>query len=201
MKTLFHGMTKKFLPKRFRLKVYEFGQNFFGEERKLSAAFIGKLFFYDVVTFQLQVFAFFFLVLSLGLAIPFWYLYVYLPLLAIVLGLPISVFGVGLREGSTVFLLSLVSINLESALAFSLLAFLWSIVTALPGFVFLYMPSSKNPSNNPLSSRDCQISSETKKDDEGVYGNIRRGGVMKSQPKFGNRSRIWGYLTGSKKQS
>jgi len=143
VKTLFHGMTRNFLPKRFRLKADEFGQSFFGERRKLSAAFIGKLFFYDIVTFQLQVFAFFFLALSLGLAIPFWYLYVYLPLLAIALGLPISIFGIGVREGGTIFLLSLVSINLEGALAFSLLAFLWSIFSALPGFVFLYMPLSK----------------------------------------------------------
>ena len=59
----------------------------------------------------------------------------------------------------------------------------------------------KSSSHNPLSSRDGQISSEARNEDEGVYGNIRRGGMTKPQSKFGNRSGIRGYLTGSKKCS
>lgn len=48
------------------------------------------------------------------------------------------------------------------------------------------------------SSRDDRISSEKRKDDEGVYANIRRGGLTQSQPKSCHRSRRGTFSTVSK---
>ena len=69
---------------------------------------------------------------ALNISIPFWYLMVGIPLVTLVSGLPLSVGGLGVREASYVFFLSLIGIGQNEALALSLV---WTALVFGAGLV------------------------------------------------------------------
>lgn len=76
---------------------------------------------------------------ALNLSVPFHYFFLFVPLISVISMLPISVAGLGLREGSAIYLFAKVGLDSASALSLSLL---WFTVTALcsglGGVVFLF---------------------------------------------------------------
>jgi uncharacterized membrane protein YbhN (UPF0104 family) len=81
---------------------------------------------------------------ALQIDIPFSYCIILYPLVGTFAAIPISLNGLGLREGGYLFLLGLIGINSEKGVAFGLLLFL--IVAAdslIGGLVFLVKKSSK----------------------------------------------------------
>ncbi len=76
---------------------------------------------------------------ALNLSVPFHYFFLFVPLMSVVSMLPISIAGLGLREGSAVYLFTKVGMDTAGALSLSLL---WFAVTALcsglGGIVFLF---------------------------------------------------------------
>ncbi len=76
---------------------------------------------------------------SLGLDIPWSYALILYPLVGTFSAIPISLNGIGLREGGYLFMLQRIEVNPEKALAFSLL---WFIVVVLDsmvgGVVFIF---------------------------------------------------------------
>jgi uncharacterized protein (TIRG00374 family) len=73
--------------------------------------------------------------LSLGLAIPLWYFLLFIPLISFLLILPISLSGLGVREGGYVYLFAQAGVSAPLALAMSLLFYAVNVATGLIGGV------------------------------------------------------------------
>ena len=89
----------------------------------------------------LQVFAIFIFYLisrSLNLSVPLLYFFLFVPLISVVSMLPISVAGLGIREGSAVYFFAKVGLDSAGALSISLLWFaVIALSSGLGGIVFL----------------------------------------------------------------
>jgi uncharacterized protein (TIRG00374 family) len=80
---------------------------------------------------------YYFISISLNLGISILYFFIIIPIVLIVLLLPISINGIGVREGSYVFLMALVGVPGQKAIAFSWLAFgLIVLIGVVGGVVF-----------------------------------------------------------------
>jgi len=90
----------------------------------------------------LSIFIYFLLSCSLSLSIPFSALILIVPLVALVTLLPISLNGLGLREGSWVFFLSLFHVSGSEALALSLLYFIVILLLSLCGGLLYFFLGS-----------------------------------------------------------
>jgi len=132
-KWMFEFGMKLFLPQGMREKAEEMSRDFLQEIRLLSRGLYLRLFLYDVFGLTFVVVSHFFLALALSISISFWYLYVVIILVNMLTVLPVSVFGLGVREGGYIFFFSLVGISIEQALAFSLLTVLWDLFFSLFG--------------------------------------------------------------------
>lgn len=75
------------------------------------------------------------LVLALGLDVATLYLFATVPLVAVAVALPLSVQGLGVREGAYVLLFGFVGVTPEAALAVSVTSFALSLVVAAVGGV------------------------------------------------------------------
>jgi uncharacterized protein (TIRG00374 family) len=75
---------------------------------------------------------------GLALAVPLRYFFVYVPLITVVSMLPVSVAGLGIREGSVVYFFGRIGVDPATALGMSLVWFALSVVvSALGGLAFL----------------------------------------------------------------
>jgi len=74
---------------------------------------------------------------GLGLAVPFSYCLIFHPAVSILAALPITVSGLGMREGGYVFFLHRIGVTSASALSFGLAWFGILVLGALPGGVLL----------------------------------------------------------------
>lgn len=73
--------------------------------------------------------------LSLGVEIPLWYFLLFVPLISFLLVLPISLSGLGVREGGYVYLFAQAGVPAPLALAMSLLFYALNVATGLIGGV------------------------------------------------------------------
>ena len=73
--------------------------------------------------------------LSLGIEIPLWYFLLFIPLTSFLLVLPISLSGLGVREGAYVYLFAQAGVSAPLALAMSLLFYALNVATGLIGGV------------------------------------------------------------------
>ena len=81
---------------------------------------------------------------ALGLNVPFSFAIIVYPLVGTFSAIPISLNGLGLREGGYIFLLAVIGIGAEKGIAFGLLFFLVVALDSLiGGLVFLLQQSSK----------------------------------------------------------
>jgi uncharacterized membrane protein YbhN (UPF0104 family) len=85
---------------------------------------------------------------ALNLAIPFSFSLIVYPLVGTFAAIPITLNGIGLREGGYVVLLALIGISAENAIAFGLLLFtIIALDSLIGGIVFLL---KKNPKPEPI---------------------------------------------------
>ncbi|MBA4371544.1 MAG: hypothetical protein C0402_01640 [Thermodesulfovibrio sp.] len=80
---------------------------------------------------------------AMGEQIPFALLFVFLPIIITLTTLPISISGIGVREGAFVLLFGLVKVSPESATSLSLAWFFSSFVGSLPGLAFYIRHANK----------------------------------------------------------
>lgn len=85
---------------------------------------------------------------NLGLDIPAVYFLITYPITAIASFLPVSINGVGIREGLYVYLLSFINISYEQAFAFSVLWFLVITVSSLFSVIFYLNVKESVKANN-----------------------------------------------------
>ncbi len=81
---------------------------------------------------------------SLGLVIPFSYFFVAVPIALLILLLPVSINGIGLREAVFVYLLDKVSVSPHDAIALSWLAFAMLLLQAIVGGVLFVLRRRPN---------------------------------------------------------
>ena len=83
---------------------------------------------------------------ALYVEIPWSYALILYPLVGTFAALPLSLNGIGLREGGYLFMLGLIGINSERAVAFGLLWFMIVAVDSLVGGVAFILKKSPKPS-------------------------------------------------------
>ena len=83
--------------------------------------------------------------LALGLNLPFSYCIIVYPLVGTFAAIPISVNGLGLREGGYVFLLAVIGIGTEKSVAFGILIFLVVVLDSLLGGLLFLLQKSPKP--------------------------------------------------------
>ncbi|RLG10448.1 hypothetical protein DRN73_07760 [Candidatus Pacearchaeota archaeon] len=81
--------------------------------------------------------------LALGFHIPITYLVLIVPLVKVILLLPISLSGIGIREGSFVYFLTKIGISYSDALSLPLLSYIFLLFQALIGFFIYFLESYK----------------------------------------------------------
>ena len=92
---------------------------------------------------------------GLGVTLPLSVWFAVVPLVALAMVLPISIGGVGVREGGLAFLLAPSGVPAEQAVAIGLLWFLTTIANGLVGgllFLLDRTPSHQTPAQTPAAS-------------------------------------------------
>lgn len=82
---------------------------------------------------------------ALGIELPFSFCLIVYPLVGTFAAIPISVGGLGLREGGYLYLLSVIGIGKETGIAFGLLLFLIVAVNSLVGAIVFLLQKSPKP--------------------------------------------------------
>jgi len=91
---------------------------------------------------------------ALGLSIPAAYFFLFVPLLAVIVSLPISLNGIGVREGAGVVLFGLVGVGRAQAFALQFTTYLVAVaVSLLGGLVFLVRIPRRRAGSNPKRRR------------------------------------------------
>jgi uncharacterized protein (TIRG00374 family) len=99
------------------------------------------------VVLQLNVLLYYYVIsLSLNLGVPVFYFFCIIPVILVVLQLPISINGIGVRESLYVYFLGLVAVAGPQAIAFSWIDFAMTVVMGLlGGLVFAFRRSIPSP--------------------------------------------------------
>jgi glycosyltransferase 2 family protein len=73
---------------------------------------------------------------ALNLDVDFFYFLIFAPIVTFIIQIPISIGGIGVREGAYIFLFGLAGVTSEDAFAISMMYFLVGFVATLPGAAF-----------------------------------------------------------------
>ncbi len=90
---------------------------------------------------------------ALNLTIPFSFCLIVYPLVGTFAAIPISLNGLGLREGGYILLLGLIGISAENGIAFGLLFFLIVALNSMLGGIVFLIKKHRNPSINAAEPR------------------------------------------------
>ena len=134
---VFRPFYRFFIPKRFDEKI-KGGLNEFFEGIKIYKAKKGLMFkvgFLTVLSWIITAIQYYVFALSLNIPISFEYLFIIMPIVTLLGILPIAFNGIGTREFSLVFFFALVSLSASSAVSFSLLVFLSTLILGGAGFL------------------------------------------------------------------
>ncbi|HAK87565.1 MAG: hypothetical protein A2077_06525 [Nitrospirae bacterium GWC2_46_6] len=118
---------------KFLFKVYEYFRLYSKKRDVLLKAFI-----YSLVLQGLNIVVVYFLSVGLSLGISFFHIVVFLPIIILISFIPVSISGIGLREGAFVILLGTAGVSPERSVALSLVWFLSYVTASLVG-LFEYL--------------------------------------------------------------
>jgi hypothetical protein len=132
------GLMKTVLA-RFKLasiadKISGFREGIMSMARDRRAMFnlVALSFFYQ----SLGIVIIFILGRALGIELAIWHYFIYIPLITTITVLPISLAGIGIREGAFVFFFAQAGVAQAQALSLSLLLFTQTVILALLGGVW-----------------------------------------------------------------
>ena len=104
-----------------------------------ETAVMGRVLFLAVCIQLVRISSVYVIARSLGVGVPFHYYLVFIPMISIVLMLPVSIGGLGVREGGYIYLFSLIGVGQEAALSISLASFVMHLLLAvLGGTIYLF---------------------------------------------------------------
>lgn len=118
---------------KFLFRVYEYF-HFYSKKRDALL----KAFIYSLILQGLNIIVVYFLSQGLSMKISFFHIVVFLPIIILISFIPISISGIGLREGAFVILLGTVGVSPEMSVALSLVWFLSYVTASLVG-LFEYL--------------------------------------------------------------
>lgn len=127
----------KLIPLRFKKKLAaQFNEFYNGLSiiRKNKLAFI-KAFLLTVMLWFLSIFQFYLIAYALNLKISYYFLLLFVPITIILELIPITISGIGTRDGAFILFLSLASISSSAAVSFSFLVLIINYLTVVPGFL------------------------------------------------------------------
>ncbi|MBM3700465.1 MAG: flippase-like domain-containing protein [Actinobacteria bacterium] len=113
------------------LKIKDFSDAVTSYKNKLPALFLGL--FLNIASQLLFTIMFYFISIALGLNVSFLTYAFMVPVIFVIIGIPISIGGLGVRENLIVFLLSAVGVQNEKAVVFSLVVLFIHIFNAVLG--------------------------------------------------------------------
>ena len=129
-------LIKYLVPKRLKNSLTKFTETFYNDFPKIKdliVPFILNLILQIFMYIQLYIIA-----ISLGINVPFYVIFVFFSIAAITATLPISVGGLGVREGMLLFLFTPFGIEMEKIIVLSLVNFVIfsGIIAAIYGSIF-----------------------------------------------------------------
>jgi glycosyltransferase 2 family protein len=114
---------------KFIMNMYAYFTPYFGKKQVLAKALL-----YSVILQLIVVLSVYILARGLSIEVTFLQLLVFVPLISLISLVPISISGLGLREGAYVFFLSSIGVRNDLAMTLSLLHFLSVAAASLWGF-------------------------------------------------------------------
>jgi hypothetical protein len=136
-------------------KAYEALHLYRGQYRVLIVALLMSLFL------QVTYIACVYLIgIALGMEVPFRFYLSSIPLIWIITMIPVSISGIGLREGGFVFFFSMIGVKSEKSIALSLLVFSQMVLIGLiGGIMYLSFPlvekkQLKNQINDTIQNKE-----------------------------------------------
>jgi len=133
---------KYFLPEKMNVKLREIYSNL--NSFKDAKRTLISIFFISLCVQFLRIFVHYLAALSVGLHGQFKYFLIFIPIIALLASLPISIGGLGIREGSGVALFSNVPTFIpEIVVAMEFLAYLIGMISALPGGLLFMLRKEK----------------------------------------------------------
>lgn len=115
-----------------------------------SPAILGRTLFISFGVQLLSVFVTWLIGRALQVEAAFIYFLIFVPIITIITMIPVSVSGLGLREGAFSLLFSQVGVSHEACVAMSLLYYLMSLTTALPGGILYSLYKKQDHLDEPL---------------------------------------------------
>jgi len=115
---------------KYLLKFYNYFRLYSSKRGLIARAFI-----YSIVVQLLGILSVYIIARGLSLDAPFLLLIIFLPIIILVSSLPISISGIGLREGSFILLLGSIRIPAEKSLTFSIIWYLSVFVAGVWGLI------------------------------------------------------------------
>ncbi|MBF0560201.1 MAG: flippase-like domain-containing protein [Nitrospirae bacterium] len=115
---------------KFLLKAYQY-LHFYITRKKILL----KAFFYSILVQLFGILAVFIIARGLSLDISFLSLLIFLPIIVLITALPLSISGIGLREGAFIFLLGSTGVPAEKSMTLSIIWFLSVFAAGLWGLL------------------------------------------------------------------
>jgi len=135
MKKILRPFFRMFVPEYYKKRVALHFNEFYKGLKSIGISTYTICIFYTLMVWTLNILLAYLLSESLMLGIPFWFMALVVPLAGIVNLIPISVLGIGTSQAAFIFILSLIGIFPESAVALSILVIALRLVSAVPGAV------------------------------------------------------------------
>ncbi len=104
-----------------------------------------KVFLCSIVFHTIVILINILIALSLNIYIPISYYFIFVPLVSFLSAIPISFNGIGIREASYIFFLGFMGVDIEKALAFSILWFIIVVGASLIGGVIFTFGNFESP--------------------------------------------------------
>ncbi len=119
-----------FSSEGFLQNLYEAVQRYTRHTRALVVAFLLSLIFQSLIVVIYYVIA-----RAIHLTVPLLYFFLFIPVITILSMVPVSLSGLGVREGSAVLLFAKIGVNMTDALTLALLWFAVTVITSSLGSV------------------------------------------------------------------
>ncbi len=138
------NLIRYILPDRINGKIQEIYHNINSYKHEGKKLF--GIVLISIVIQSFRVLVHYFAALSIGLEGHLKYFFIFIPIIALLASLPISIGGIGVREGSAVALFSNVSsFSGEMIVVMEFLAYLVGLISALPGGLIFIIRKEKIP--------------------------------------------------------
>ncbi|HSR16459.1 MAG TPA: lysylphosphatidylglycerol synthase transmembrane domain-containing protein [Ignavibacteriaceae bacterium] len=114
-----------------------------------------------------RVLTYFCIALAFNISVPIVYFFLFIPIIMLVIMLPVSIGGFGVREGTFIAFFTLVGMSINNAVIISFTnSFVNTLITLLGGIVYLFYRSPEKPFNQNTGEKIILFNNSTLKSEE-----------------------------------